>query len=287
MLDLDVVIPVHNAPDHVRACLDSVAAALRGRGTLILVDDASDEPTRTLLDERAAATGATLVRHTERTGYTKAVNDGARAGRRRNVMFLNSDTIVPPRALDRLSTALDRHRRLAVVGPLSNAASLQSVPSTSGTGKANQTAINPLPPGVTPADLDAMFARRRWGALTYAPLVHGFCFTVKRAAFERLGGFDEETFADGYGEENDFSFRAVDAGYRLGILTNTYIFHAKSASYQDAVRVPLLARSAERLDARHGPERLQRASAELQANVPLARAREMAAAFYAARTAAV
>ena len=282
MLDLDVVVPVHNAPDHVRACLDSVAAALHGRGHLILVDDASDAPTRALLDERAATLGATLVRHAERTGYTRAVNDGARAGTGRNVMFLNSDTIVPPRALDRLSTALDRHRRLAVVGPLSNAASLQSVPSTAGT--ANQTAVNPLPPGVTPADLDALLARRRWGALTAAPLVHGFCFTVKRAAFERLGGFDDEMFADGYGEENDFSFRAVDAGYRLGILTNTYVFHAKSASYQDAERLPLLARSAQRLDSRHGPERLQRASAELQANQQLAAARELTARFYASRT---
>lgn len=280
MLNLDVVICVHNAPDHVRACLESVSVALRGRGRLIVVDDASDAPTRELLDARVEALGATLLRHERRTGYTRSANDGVRAGTSRNVLLLNSDTVVPPGALDRLSRALDRHRRLGIVGPLSNAASLQSVPSTQGT--ATQTAINPLPPGVTPADVDAMFARRRWRALARTPLVHGFCFTVKRRVFETIGLFDETTFPDGYGEENDFCLRAAHAGFELGVLTNTYVFHAKSASYSDDVRVPLTTAAQRSLEEKHTAERVNAAIAEFAASPGLAAARAKAAEFYAA-----
>ncbi len=282
MLNLDVVICVHNALEHVQACLDSVEVALHGRGRLILVDDASDAPTRELLDTRTAALGATLIRHEERQGYTRSANDGVRASTGRNVLLLNSDTIVPPKALDRLARALDLHPRLGVVGPLSNAASLQSVPSVQGT--ATQTAINPLPAGVTPADLDALFARRRWNALTRTPLVHGFCLAVKRKVFDRIGLFDEATFPDGFGEENDFCLRAADAGFDLGVLTSTYVYHVKSASYTHDRRAPLAAAAQDRLEAKHGADRVNAAIEEFARNPGLARAREVAAEFYAARS---
>jgi GT2 family glycosyltransferase len=228
-LDLDIVICVHNALDDVRLCLASVEAALKGRGKLILVDDASNRETAEFLAGYSAANGALLVRLDERSFYTVAANAGVRSGSERNVLLLNSDTVVPPGALDKLSDALDRDARLGIVGPLSNAASFQSVPSIS--GKGSQTAINSIPMGMSVADMDLFFERRWDGAVARTPLVHGFCFCAKREVFEKIGPFDEKNFPRGYGEENDFCFRATDAGFDLGVLTSTYVFHAKSRSY--------------------------------------------------------
>ena len=237
-LDLDVVVCVHNALDDVRLCISSVDQALAGRGRLILVDDASESETASFLTAYAAEKEVHLIRHNERVGYTKAANAGVRDGTNRHVLLLNSDTIVPPGAFDKLSESLDRDPLLGIVGPLSNAASFQSVPSTAGT--AEQTAINQLPPGMSVGDMD-LFLERHWnGSVTRTPLVHGFCFCVKRLVFEQIGLFDEESFPLGYGEENDFCFRAADAGFDLGILTSTYVFHAKSKSYGETERRGLM-----------------------------------------------
>ena len=237
-LDLDVVVCVHNALDEVTACLASLETALRGRGKLIVVDDASDDLTAQYLGDFAIRTRAVVIRNVKRVGYTKAANAGIRATGAGRVLLLNSDTIVPPRALDKLVETLDQNPLLGLVGPLSNAASFQSVPSTA--GSKDQTAINALPHGMTVAEVDAFFEREWNGLIPRTPLVHGFCLCIRREVFEKIGLFDEVSFPDGYGEENDFCFRAVDAGFDLGIATNTYIFHAKSKSYSSSERQKLM-----------------------------------------------
>ena len=271
-LDLDVVVCVCNALYDVKACLVSVQAALAGRGRLILVDDASDRETADFLTAYAEAHGAELVRHTKRLGYTKAANAGVRVARNRNILLLNSDTIVPIGALDKLSDALDRDCLLGIVGPLSNAASAQSVPSTVGT--ASQTAINDIPPGMNVADMD-LFLERQWdGMIIKTPLVHGFCFCVKRTVFDTIGLFDEENFPRGYGEENDFCFRTADAGFDLGILPNTYVFHSKSKSYGDGERTQLMNEGMTALVNKVTKPRISRAVATMNSQPSLQRARE-------------
>ncbi|MCP1845647.1 GT2 family glycosyltransferase [Bradyrhizobium sp. USDA 4524] len=262
-LDLDVVVCVFNALDDVRLCLASVVEALRGRGHLIIVDDASDNETATFLQEFARKQRATIVRHEERLGYTCAANAGVRAGNNRNVLLLNSDTIVPAGALEKLSDALDRDALLGIVGPLSNAASSQSVPSTVGT--TSQTAINQLPPGMTAEDMDLLLERIWDGRIVRTPLIHGFCFCVKRSVFERIGFFDEQNFPRGYGEENDFCFRAADAGCDLGVLTSTYVFHAKSKSYAESERKELMTNGMASLIRKHTKSRVSRAVATMGA----------------------
>ncbi len=279
VLDLDVVICVHNAFDEVRACLASVEAALKGRGKIILVDDASERNTAEFLSQFSAASGALLVRLDKRAGYTVAANTGVRAGASRNVLLLNSDTVVPPGAFDKLSGALDRHPLLGVVGPLSNAASYQSVPSVSGT--ASQTAINPLPTWMSVSDMD-MFLERRWdGDVVRTPLVHGFCFCVKRDVFEKIGLFDEENFPLGYGEENDFCFRAADAGFDLGVLTSTYVFHSKSKSYGVQERERLMGEAMAALTRKADAARIARAVDMMQMQPALIAAREAVASLFA------
>ena len=43
---------------------------------------------------------------------------------------------------------------------------------------------------------------------------------VKRSVIESIGLFDEERFAAGYCEENDYSYRAYKRGYHLGVATD-------------------------------------------------------------------
>lgn len=276
--DVDVVICVHNALADVQACLASLDSQLRPGIQIIIVDDASDAETAGYLVSYVARTGATLIRHDTRLGYTKAANSGVVRGKGRNVLLLNSDTIMPIHGLAKLGLALDSHEFLGIVGPLSNAASTQSVPSIRSTQ--NQTAINALPHGMTVDEIDAEFERNWTGEIARVPLVHGFCFMVRRSVFESVGLFDEVNFPNGYGEENDFCFRVSDAGYDLGVLTNTFVYHAKSKSYSDDERVRLMKDGSAALAQKHTVARVSRAVATMVAQPQLVEARRLARRLY-------
>ena len=158
--------------------------------------------------------------------------------------MLNSDTVVTAGWVEKLTDAVFSTSGAGIVGPLSNAASYQSIPEYEGT--ADQTAVNELPKGLGPEDMNRHCESWTRGAvLPRVPLVHGFCFGVTREVIEKIGYFDAGKYAAGYGEENDYCFRATDAGFGLVVATHTYVFHAKSKSYTDDRRA-LLAKSASR-----------------------------------------
>lgn len=248
---IDVIICVHNALDDVRLCLASVAATLLPHHRVIIVDDGSGSETAAFLRAFAAARPGTLLhRHQSAEGYTRAANAGMRVSDADVIVLLNSDTIVAGDWVLKLADALYSAPGIGIVGPLSNAASLQSIPST--LGKDGQTAINPLAPGEDVASMDRRC--EQWTRGTALPLVdgiHGFCYAMRRAVIDRIGLFDDVSFPRGYGEEDDFSFRAVDAGFLLAVATHTFVFHAKGKSYGTAGRAPLVRAGARNLSRLH------------------------------------
>ena len=54
---------------------------------------------------------------------------------------------------------------------------------------------------------------------------------ISRQAIERIGLFDEETFGHGYGEENDFSMRAIAVGMKNVLCDNAYVAHHGGGSF--------------------------------------------------------
>ena len=54
---------------------------------------------------------------------------------------------------------------------------------------------------------------------------------ISRRAIEQLGLFDEIAFGRGYGEENDFSMRAVAAGMKNVLCDNAYVAHHGGSSF--------------------------------------------------------
>lgn len=275
---IDIVICIHNALAVVRACLASVIAARNGE-RLILIDDGSDSETATFLKTFAGAhTDVVLIRSETATGYTRAVNRGIAASTADFVILLNSDTIVSRDWTARLADALTRTRHAGLVGPLSNAASFQSIPDIA--NRDGQTAINPLPAGTVPADLDEFCRAHRPAVLPQVPILHGFCLGIDRAVIEAIGGMDEATFPEGFGEENDYCFRARAAGFALIVATDTYVFHAKSQSYGGERRARLVAASDAAFAAKHGVAQVVRAVETLRVNPLLEITRRQVARFY-------
>lgn len=246
---IDVVICVHNALADVQRCLESVLAHCTQPYSLILVDDGSGPETGDFLAAFSQAHGCALLRNEQAGGYTRAANQGLRAARADFVVLLNSDTIVTPGWLDRLAACAEARPKIGLVGPLSNTASWQSIPEIEFQG---DWADNPLPPGVSVAQMGEWVARSSARLYPWMAFLNGFCLMIRRQVIEQVGYFDEEAFGEGYGEENDYVLRARAAGWELALADDAYVYHAQSRSYNHERRKRLSDRAGVILAQKHG-----------------------------------
>ncbi len=130
-----------------------------------------------------------MIENEENLGYTQSANRGLAAGTANFRIMLNSDTIVCENWAIKMLDAAMQSPEIGVVGPLSNAAGVQSVPEIK--GGSNNTAINAIPEGITYADIDHFLEKTSLAnVIPEVPLVHGFCFGIKREVIDAIGLFD-------------------------------------------------------------------------------------------------
>ena len=221
---VDVVIPVHNGAGTTRTCLDSVLATVTKPSRVVVVDDASTDAA--LLDalRRMARTGRiVLIRNETNQGFPASANSGMAACGNRDVVLLNSDTLVPPGWLERLADAAYSAPDIGSVTPFTNAGSILSYPSLS--------EDNPCPDAAHLAGLDRLARRANRVTTIDIPVGVGFCLYVRRDCLNATGMFRADVFAQGYGEENDFCLRATHLGWRHVALPGVFVAHVGGASF--------------------------------------------------------
>lgn len=240
---VDVVVPVFDAREHTLRCLRSVLRHARGEFRLVVVDDASTdvELKRELVRLRDGDRRVVLLENSENRGFVFSANRGFSHATGRDVLLLNSDTQVFRGFLRRIQAAALADEETGIVSPLSNNATICSVPDF--------CRPNQLPPGLRAKDMARLVQKcsRRTRPELVTPV--GFCMYVKREVLDRVGVFDP-VFGRGFGEENDLGERAKAAGFRLRLCDDVYVWHEGSASFgMESTR--LKAENAELLEARH------------------------------------
>ncbi len=222
---IDVVVPVYRGISETRRCIESVLGApCQSAFELVVVDDATPEaPIREYLDSLARQGRITLLRNEVNAGFVVSANRGMGLHPERDVVLLNSDTEVSNDWLDRLRRCAHAQADIGTVTPFSNNATICSYPLF--------CVDNPMPDDVSVADLDALFARTNAGRGVDIPTAVGFCMYIRRDCLGTVGLFDAEAFGRGYGEENDFSRRAVAAGWRNVLCGDVFVFHQGRASF--------------------------------------------------------
>ena len=248
---VDVIVCVHNALDDVKRCLESVINHTNVPYSLILVDDGCDEESQRYLSDFAQTYRTALIRNDQAKGYTFAANQGLRESRADYLVLLNSDTMVTPDWLDRMIECAESDPLIGLVGPLSNAATWQSIPEIITNG---EFAENKLPEGLAVADMGSLVARYSARLYPRIPFVNGFCLMIKRRIIQEIGYFDEQAFGKGYGEENDYCVRARKAGWQIAVAEDSYVYHLQSRSYSHERRKELSRRAGEALATKHGQE---------------------------------
>ena len=222
-----VIVPVFNALEDLQGCLESLRRNTPPEAEVVLIDDASTDPrVLPLLRARASLSGARwrVEPQPVNRGFVATVNRGMQLTDG-DVVLLNSDTIVTPGWLLGLQRCLDSDASIATATPWTNNGEIASLPRF--------CQVNPVP-----ADVDAVAQVIRAARLDQPeaaypdlPTAVGFCMAISRRAIDRLGLFDERLFGRGYGEENDFSLRASNAGMRNVLCDDVYVAHVGGRSF--------------------------------------------------------
>lgn len=222
---VDVIVPVYRDLARTRACIESVLASCnRSPFQLLVIDDASPEPELSAwLRQRSIEAPFECIVHTENRGFVASVNAAMRLHPERDVLLLNSDTVVANDWLDRMLAHLETDPGAGTVTPFSNHATLCSFPIPN--------TPNALPVGWSTAQLDQLFARQNRGRSLELPTGVGFCLLIRRACLAETGLFDEDRFGRGYGEENDFCLRAQARGWRHRLAGDVFVEHAGGVSF--------------------------------------------------------
>ena len=224
---VDVIVPVYRGMDQTLSCLYSVLnAPTTTPFHLTVIDDASPEPELSAMLRRLADLHLfTLVRHAENKGFVASANEGMRLNPDRDVLLLNSDTLVYSNWLDRFYDYAKANTDVGTVTPLSNNATICSYPVVE---RNNQASLE-----ISSAELDALASEINSGVEIDIPTGIGFCMYIRRECMDAVGFFNEEAFGRGYGEENDFCMRATAAGWRNVLLPNIFVRHAGMGSFEE------------------------------------------------------
>jgi GT2 family glycosyltransferase len=226
---LAVVMPVYRDFGKTRACLLALFAAVPPRTRIIVIDDATPEPAiARWLDRLAAAGRITLIRHARNLGFPASVNAGIRTAGGRDVLLLNSDTLVPAGAIATMVAVAYGQAAAGTVTPFSNEATICSYPDPAGG--------NPPPPLGLTSRLNALAQRANGEAAVEIPTAIGFCMLIRHDCLAATGRFRDGVFAQGYGEENDFCLRARHLGFRHFAATGAYVAHHGGVSFGAAGR---------------------------------------------------
>ncbi|MET0204029.1 MAG: glycosyltransferase, partial [Casimicrobiaceae bacterium] len=221
---IDIVVPVYNAPDDVRRCVESVLAHDHRNCRITLIDDASIDPgVGAYFDElrTRALPQVDLLVNEHNLGFTGTANRGM-ARSRADVVLLNSDTIVTAGWLDALRRCAASDPRIGTITPFSNNAEICSFPRF--------CADNPWRLGDDPEPVRAALARTAVPTYPDLPTGVGFCLFVRRALIDAIGALDM-AFGLGYGEENDFCLRAARAGWRNVLADDAFVVHVGGRSF--------------------------------------------------------
>ncbi len=264
--NVDVIVPVYGAAAELAACLASLRlhTGLARHRLLLVIDGPQGAEVEAVLAGSAwsAPEQAVILRNPERRGFVGSVNRGMSESDH-DVTLLNSDTVVTAGWLDKLQAAAYSHPAIATVTPFSNNATIASLPRFA--------AVNALPAGWSADRFAALVERVSARERPRLPTGVGVCLYIKRKALDRLGLFDAARFGLGYGEESEFCFRALKAGY-LNVLDDaTFIYHAGQKSF--GASRPERVRAAHRALSRLHPEYLPTVARFLRED-PLRPARE-------------
>lgn len=207
-----IIIPNYNGLHWLKPCVRSIHQHTATPYEIIVVDNGSkDGSVKFCLKHKLKLVSLPFNR-----GFPIACNLGLRVATGDALLLLNNDTLMTPGALSNMLRCLYSREDIGIVGPMTNYAS----------GK--QQIMEPF------TNVEEMAARMnvpdsaKWQQVER---IVGLCFLFRRELMDRIGLLDER-FSPGHFEDDDYCYRARQAGYTPMIAGDSFIYHHGSASFK-------------------------------------------------------
>ncbi len=225
---VQIIIVNRNTREDLLACLASLHDAWpESAASIVVVDNGSTDGSAEAV--RTSYPRVTLLPLTENRGFGAANNVALRQSAAEYVLFLNSDTRVPPGALDTLLQRLTTHRAVAAGPRLVDASGRPEVSFGSMLTPASEfmqrirVRLATRGSGFGRAVIERRLSRER-----VVHWVSGACLLVRREAAVAVGGFDERYFL--YEEDVDLCAALRARGGTILFTPRATVVHLRGRS---------------------------------------------------------
>lgn len=207
--DYSLIVPAHQSGPMLEACLDSISRLDPAPRDVIVAVDGADPAVLA-----AATRHAFVPLACPAAGVAATRNAGVRASRGSRLVFADSDTLLPPDHLARL-TALwaEQPEAAALIG------SYDDSPGAAGLVSQYRNLLH-------------HYTHQRGAA--EAQTFWAGCGAVRRNAFEAIGGFDEAYRLPSV-EDIELGYRLRRAGYRIRLAAAWQVKHLKRWRLRDLI----------------------------------------------------
>lgn len=216
-MSTSIVILTFNKIEYTKKCIESIRKFTdMTKCEVIIVDNNSTDETRDWLIKQK---DLKVILNDENVGFPKGCNIGIKAAEKENdILLLNNDTIVTYNWLTNLNECLNSDELIGAVGPVTNSSAYyQQI-------EVDYKDIE----GIYEFGLNHNKSNKElW---EQRQKLIGFCMLIKRKALDEVGLLDE-IFTPGNFEDDDYSIRLIDKGYKLVLCRDTFIHHYGGASF--------------------------------------------------------
>lgn len=244
---LSIIIPSFNTKRLLENCLKSIYQSTREISfEIIIVDNNSPYDIRKQISQfkkRNKVKNIVLICNRKNFGYAKANNLGIRKAKGNYLLFLNSDTLILDRAIEKTLEYMEKHQEVDIVGCqlLNKDKSIQPsggfLPNI-GRIFYQMFFLDDLPllnNFLQPYQVNNGNFYKKSRFLGW---VSGAFFLTKKKVIKSLKGFDPDFFM--YAEEVDFCYRAKLAGFKTFYYHQAKIIHYKGGGNKNSMERAIL-----------------------------------------------
>lgn len=239
---IDIIIPVYNGYEYLEKLFATIVKTKMHYRLIVINDKSSDPRVAELLNYYANNNEKIiLIENDNNLGFVKTVNKGFKLAKN-NIALVNTDVELPDMWLERLMYPIIFNEKIASSTPFTNCGTICSFPDF--------CKDNELFEGFELDYIDKTF-QAIIPSYTNVPTGVGFCMGINKNVLDEIGVFDADTFAKGYGEENDWCQRAIKAGYKNIHVENLFVYHKHGGSFLSEEKKKLLERNGALLAKKH------------------------------------
>ena len=213
-----IIVPVFNRPDEVDELLESLCHQEVKDFEVIIVEDGSKKPCKDVCDKYAGILDLHYY-FKENSGPGQSRNYGVERAQGRFVIILDSDVVLPESYLEAIDSAIS-HQTSDIVawgGPDASHPSFTPVQKAISYSMTSFFTTGGIRGGK--AKLDKFYPR-------------SFNMGIRRDVYQELGGFSKMRF----GEDIDFSYRIVEAGYQPRLFPDAWVWHKRRTDFRKFFR---------------------------------------------------